>query len=289
MLFNLDNKMMFFDGAMGTMLQKRGLKPGDLPDLMNISAPDAVQEIHKLYIEAGSDIISTNTFGANAFTLRETNYTPEDIISAAVSNAKSAIHEAKLIDATRVETIVALDIGPIGELLEPVGDLEIQQAKEMFVQQAIAGEKAGADLIVIETMSDINEIEVAIKAAKENTKLPVFATMTFNKNGRTFMGADVESFVRLAEALGVTALGMNCSLEPKDMYPVAVEFAKIAKLPLIFKLNAGLPDGKTGEYSVDPKEFAEQFLPFADLGMKIVGGCCGTSPEYIKELRKAFG
>jgi len=289
MLFNLDNKMIFFDGAMGTELQKRGLKPGDMPDLMNISAPDAIQEIHGLYIEAGSDIICTNTFGANAFALRNTNHTPEEIITAAVLVAKRAVEGAKLTDTSRAKTIIALDIGPTGLILEPVGDLNLEQAYKMFAEQAIAGEKAGVDVVQIETMSDLNEIEVAIKAVKDNTKLPVIACMTFNKNGRTFMGTDVESFVRLAEDSGVYALGMNCSLEPKEMYPVAEKFAKIASLPLVFKLNAGLPDGVTGKYSVSPKEFAEQFLPYADLGMKITGGCCGTSPEYIRELRKLLG
>ena len=278
MLFDKDNKMLFIDGAMGTELQKRGLKPGDMPDLMNISAPDAVQEIHELYIKAGSDIICTNTFGANAFALRDTNHTPEEIISAAVSIAKRAAGGAK--------TKVALDIGPIGQLLEPVGDLDTIQAGLIFTQQAIAGEKAGVDIIVIETMSDLNEMELAIRAVKENTQLPVITTMTFNKNGRTFMGADVDSFIALAEDMGVSALGMNCSLEPKEVYPVAERFAEIAKLPLVFKLNAGLPDGVTGKYSVSPEAFAEQLLPYVELGMKIVGGCCGTSPEYIRELRK---
>ena len=284
MLFNHDTPgIIFYDGAMGTMLQKRGLKPGDMPDLMNISKPDAVYEVHKLYIEAGSDIICTNTFGANCYALRDTGYTTDDVISSAVSIAKRAVRD------TGGHTKIALDIGPIGLLLEPFGDLEIEKAIEMFARQAIAGEKTGADLVAIETMGDLNEMEAAIKAVTGNTKLPVLATMTFDKAGRTYMGVSTESFVKLAEELGVCALGMNCSLEPKEIYPVAQKLAGETKLPLIFKLNAGLPDGATGEYTVGPREYALQLLPYKDLGMKIVGGCCGTSPEYIAELKKQFG
>ena len=295
MLFNTDNKVIFYDGAMGTMLQKYGLKPGDMPDLLCITQPSAVLEVHKAYIEAGSDLICTNTFGANTFALRDTNYTPEEIISSAVSIAKQAVEETVVHDKNinnningRRKTLVVLDIGPIGLLLEPFGDLEVSEAKEMFARQAIAGEIAGADLVAIETMGDLNEMEAAITAVSENTKLPILATMTFDKNGRTYMGVAVEDFITLAEKTGVTAMGMNCSLEPKEMYQIAEKMANISHLPLIFKLNAGLPDGETGLYTVGPEEFARQMLPYLDLNMRIVGGCCGTSPEYIKELKKTL-
>ena len=283
-----DLGIIFYDGAMGTMLQKRGSKPGELPDLMNITAPDAVCEVHKLYIEAGSDIICTNTFGANSFALRDTGYTPEEIITAAVSIAKRAVKEAHAETGKTSRSYIALDIGPIGQLLEPFGDLEVDEATRMFAQQAIAGEKAGVDFVAIETMGDLNEMEAAIKAVKENTKLPILATMTFDATGRTFMGVAVDDFAKLAEELGVSALGMNCSLEPAVMFPVAKKISEATSLPLIMKLNAGLPDGTTGIYSVNPEEFAKQMLPYRDIGLKIVGGCCGTSPEYIKALRDAF-
>ena len=286
MLLNSDNRVILYDGAMGTMLQKRGLKPGDMPDLLNVTSPDAVEEVHRLYIEAGSNIICTNTFGANAFALRDVEYKPEDIISRAVSIAKKAITTCN----SQGSTLVALDIGPIGDLLEPYGDLEVDRAIEMFSEQAIAGVNAGADCVAIETMGDLNEMEAAIKAVSKNTNLPILATMTFDVNGRTFMGNTIESFAELAMELNVFALGMNCSLEPKVMFPVAQKLADVTKknVPLIFKLNAGLPDGESGNYSVGPVEFAEQLLPYTDLGMRIVGGCCGTSPEYINELKKRF-
>ena len=284
----MDDKIIIADGAMGTMLQKRGLKPGSMPDLMNLSSPDVVEEVHRLYIEAGSDIICTNTFGANRYGLREVNYTPEDIISKAVNIAKNAIKNADISDGKKSEIKIALDIGPIGILLEPFGDLKSEEATDVFAEQAIVGEKAGADIVIIETMGDLNEMKAAIRAVTQNTKLPVVASMTFDVSGRTYMGVVAEDFISSAEELGVAVIGINCSLEPKEMYPVAERFAKAAKVPLIFKLNAGLPDGDTGHYHVGPAEFALQMKPYGDLGMKIVGGCCGTSPEYIKELRKIF-
>jgi len=289
MLLGINSKIILYDGAMGTMLQKRGLKPGDMPDLLNISAPDAVEEVHKLYIEAGSDIICTNTFGANAFALKSSEHTPGEVITSAVKIARRAISNAKIDDSRKDKIKIAGDIGPIGQLLEPFGDMELNEAIEIFTEQVIAFDKAGVDCIAIETMGDLNEMEAAIKAFKDNSSLPVLATMTFDKNGRTYMGASTDSFVKLAEDLGVYAIGMNCSLEPKEMFPIAERLAKATSLPLIFKLNAGLPDGTTGKYTVSPEEFAEQMLPYAQIGMKIVGGCCGTSPEYIVELKKQFG
>jgi 5-methyltetrahydrofolate--homocysteine methyltransferase len=286
MLLGFDSKIILYDGAMGTMLQKRGLKPGNMPDIMNITTPDAIEEVHRLYIEAGSNIICTNTFGANAFGLRDTEYTPEEVITAAVNIAKRAIETADTCSSHK--TKIALDIGPIGQLLEPFGDLEIDEAIDMFKQQMIAGEKAGADFIAIETIGDLNEMEAALTAAKNHTNLSVLATMTFDKTGRTYMGVPTIKYGELAESFGVAALGMNCSLEPEVMYPVAAQISKETNLPLIVKLNAGLPEGKNGDYDVSPEEFALQLLPYLDLGMRIVGGCCGTSPDYIKELKKVF-
>jgi len=278
MLFDALNYIIF-DGAMGTMLQKRGLKPGDRPDIMNITAPDTVESVHRMYVEAGSDVICTNTFGANAIALRATGHSPEEIITAAVALAIRACGGAAK---------VALDIGPTGRLFEPLGDLMSDGAYELFRQQATAGEKAGAHFAAIETMSDLSEMKTAILAVKENTSLPVFASMTFNKDGRTFTGCRPEEFAEAAERLGAAAVGLNCSLAPAEMFQTAQRIASTTSLPLMVKLNAGLPDGLTGLYSIGPVAFAGQMAPYKEIGVRIVGGCCGTTPEHIKELKKVF-
>ena len=300
MLFDSYGDYVFYDGAMGTMLQKHGLKPGERPDILNISAPDVVENIHRMYVEAGSEIICANTFGANSHTLLGTGYTPGEIIAAAIAIAKRA---------SRGSTKVALDIGPIGVLLEPMGDLEYEKAYELFKEQAIAGEQAGADIAAIETMSDITELKAAILAIKENTGLPILATMTFDKTGRTYIGCAPEEFAETAEHLGAAAAGINCSLEPSEMTDTVTRIAKTTNLPLIIKPNAGLPDGLTGLYSVSPVEFAEQMAQLtkqvtdserksrnspsetnerASRRQMIIGGCCGTTPDFIRELRNKF-
>ena len=278
-MFFDEREYVIFDGAMGTMLQQSGLKLGMRPDIMNMTAPRTVEGILRMYVEAGSEIICANTFGANAFALKGTGYSPEEIVVAAVAIAKRACGGAAK---------VALDIGPTGQLIEPVGDLEFDMAYEIFKAQAIAGEDAGADCAAIETMSDIAELEAAILAVKENTRLPVLATMTFDKNGYTFMGCSPEDFAALAERLGAAAAGINCSLEPREMYATAERIAKATTLPLIVKPNAGLPDGATGRYSIGPEEFAQQMAKFKGIGARIVGGCCGTTPDYIRELKKIY-
>ena len=283
-----------YDGAMGTMLQKSGLKRGERPDVMNVSAPDAVEKVHRSYVEAGSDIICSNTFGANADALRATGYSPEDIITAAVAIAKRAADGAAK---------VALDIGPIGTLLEPIGELEYDKAYELFRQQAVAGERAGADFAAIETMSDLSELRAAILAVVENTKLPVLASMTFDKTGRTYFGVMPGEFAEMAGKLGAAAVGINCSKGPAEMVGVVEHIAEMSDLPLIIKPNAGLPDSVTGRYNIGPDEFASQMVrliktveavsnasPGANGPARrrriIIGGCCGTTPEYIRELRK---
>jgi len=278
MLFD-ERKYVFFDGAMGTMLQKYGLKPGEKPDPMCITAPDAVEKVHRMYVEAGSDIICTNTFGSNALNLKGTGFTTGEIIKAAVAIAKKACGETAK---------VALDIGPTGQILEPAGDLEFDEAYELFKEMAMAGEAAGADFAAIETMSDPGELKAAVTAVTDNTKLPVLVTMTFEKSGYTYMGCTPEKFVETAESLGVAALGLNCSLEPGEMFETAERIAKATKLPLIIKPNAGLPDSISGDYHTGAREFAEQMSRYAALGVKIIGGCCGTTPEYIKELKLEF-
>jgi len=279
MVFDSPGKYIFYDGAMGTMLYKYGLKSGDKPDLMNITAPEAVESIHRMYVEAGSDIVCTNTFGSNALNLEGTGYTPSEIITAAVTVAKRACGDVAK---------VALDIGPTGHILEPAGDLESEKAYELFKEMAVAGEKAGADFAAIETMSDLEEMKAALSAVIENTKLPVLATMSFEKSGYTFMGCTPELFVETAEALGASAVGLNCSLEPMEMLETAERIAQVTKLPLIIKPNAGLPDGVSGEYHTGAEDFASQMTGFAKIGARIIGGCCGTTPDYIRELKKAY-
>jgi 5-methyltetrahydrofolate--homocysteine methyltransferase len=279
MLFESFGDYVFYDGAMGTMLQRSGLKPGERPDVMNMTGPQVVENVHRMYVRAGSDIVCTNTFGANADALSATGYSPAEVITAAVGIAKRACGDAAK---------VALDIGPTGQLLEPMGELEYDRAYDLFAEQAMAGEKAGADFAAIETMSDLTELRAAILAVTENTKLPVLATMTFDRSGRTYIGCTPEEFAEAAEQLGVAALGINCSLEPAEMFATAERIAKATSLPLIVKPNAGLPDSQTGEYSLDPAGFAGQMAMFKELGVKIVGGCCGTTPEYIRELRRTF-
>ena len=296
MLFDSYGKYIFYDGAMGTMLYKYGLRRGDKPDLMNLTAPEIVEKIHRMYIEAGSDIILTNTFGSNAFNLRETGYSPKEVITAAVANAARACRSVQN-DVARVagsqstgqqstKTAISLDIGPIGELIEPYGNLEYNTAYDMFKEMAVAGENAGVDFVSLETMSDLTEVKAAMSAVSDNTKLPILVTMTFEKSGRTFMGCSPESFVETAQALGAAALGINCSLEPVEMLEIAEHIASLTKLPLIIKPNAGLPD--EGIYNTDAVDFAEQMSKFKKLNPKIIGGCCGTTPEYIKELKTVF-
>ena len=279
MIFDTYGEHIFFDGAMGTMLGAFGRKPGEKPDILNITLPKAVEKVHRMYVEAGSDIICANTFGSNALGLSGTGYSPAQVITAAVTIAKRACSG---------HTKVALDIGPLGQLLEPLGEIESERANELFKEMAVVGEMHGADFAAIETMSDIEEMKIAIAAVKDNTKLPVLATMTFDKTGHTYMGCTPETFVDAAEKLGASAVGMNCSLTPSMMLDTAKRFANVTTLPLIIKLNAGLPDGADGGYQTGPEEFATQMIPYAKIGARIIGGCCGTTPEYIKALRKVF-
>ena len=275
----MERDFIFLDGSMGAMLQKRGLRSGEWPYAMSITAPEVVESVQREYCAAGSDIIYTNTFALNAEDIAARGYTAEELIAAAVGITKRACAG---------QALTALDIGPAGGMMEPVGKLTHGHAYEWFKRQAIAGEAAGADLAVIETMSDLNETEIAIAAVRENTKLPVFVTMTFGQKGYTLTGCTPEQFGRMAEERGAFAAGINCSLAPDEIFATAKRLAESTSLPLIIKPNAGLPDGLTGEYSIGPEEFARQMSMYTELGVKIVGGCCGTSPEYIKELRRVL-
>ncbi len=271
-----ENEFIFLDGAMGTMLQKSGLEAGEVPELLNLTSPDVVKNIHRQYIEAGSMIVYTNTFGANRYKLEGSGYSVEEIVSAGVRIAKSACEES----GKKVYT--ALDIGPVGQLLEPTGSLTFEAAYDIFKEQIIAG--AEADVIVFETMTDLYEVKAALLAAKENSDKPVICTMTFEQNGRTFTGCSCSAMALTLEGLGADAIGVNCSLGPEELVSVVNEICSWTSLPVAVKPNAGLPDPDTGLYDVDPDDFAESAKIFADMGVKIFGGCCGTSPDYIKVL-----
>lgn len=279
---NLTEKHLFFDGAMGTALQARGLKLGDIPELFNFTHPEIVEAIHRDYLEAGADFITLNTFGANHYKLKDTSYSVEQVVFQAMSVAKKA-KEGFL------NKWVALDIGSTGKLLAPVGDVSFDELYEIFKEQAIAGEKAGCDVILLETFTDLYEMKVAILAAKENTSLPIFATMSFEANMRTFFGTSIEAMVLTLEGLGVSALGINCSLGPKELLPIVERLTSIASIPIMVQPNAGLPVMENGKskYNITSDEFAQFMKMFADLGVTILGGCCGTTHESIAKMVKA--
>ncbi len=270
-----EKRIFYLDGAMGTMLQAAGLKLGERPEALCLTDPEVVENVHRLYIESGSDIIYANTFGANAHKLEGTGYTVAEIIPAAIAVAKRAAGD---------KAYVALDIGPIGEMLEPYGTLSFESAYDIYKEMIVAGRDAGADLIVFETMTDLYEVRAGVLAAKENCDLPVFVTMSFEKSGRTFTGTCVESMACVLEGLGADAIGINCSLGPDEIYPIAERLAASTDLPLIIKANAGLPDPETGAYNVDAEDFAASMEKFTKLGLRYTGGCCGTDPEYIKSV-----
>jgi len=268
-------KFLFLDGGMGTMLQDAGIDSGHNPEILGITNPDIIIDIHRAYVESGSDIIYANTFGANKFKLDGTGYTVEQVIGKAIENAKTA---------SKGKALVALDIGPIGQLLEPTGKLTFEEAYECYKQQVLSAENA--DLIVLETMTDLYEVKAAVLAAKENSDKPVFVTMTFEENQRTFTGVSVECMAVLLQSLDVDAIGVNCSLGPDELYPIVKKLSEYTNLPLIVKANAGLPDPVTNKFMITPEHFAESNYKIADLGVRIFGGCCGTTPEHIKALVK---
>jgi len=270
-------RITILDGAMGTMLQKAGLKLGDRPETLSITAPDVVESIQRRYVQAGSRLLLANTFCANAHKLAGTGFDVQGVVEASIRVAKRA--------CAGTEAKVALDIGPIGELLEPLGTLRFEEAYELFAQMIRAGAAAGADAVFFETFSDLNEIRAGILAAKECSDLPVYASMTFEQSGRTFLGVKAECAAMALSGLGVEAVGINCSLGPKEAEPILRRMRAVTDLPLILKPNAGLPDPATGEYHTTPAEFAQACAPLLDVGAAYIGGCCGTSPEFIAALR----
>lgn len=273
----LDSKeFVLLDGAMGTLIQKSGVKYDSVPETLNITHPELIESFHKAYAEAGSDIVYANTFGANGYKLKESGYSVDEIIKSGVENAKKAVQIT--------DCLVALDIGPIGQLLEPAGSLSFDSAYEYFKEQIVAGQ--GADVIVFETMTDLYELKAAVLAAKENSDKPIIATMTFERNGRTFTGVSPASMAVTLTGLGVDAIGVNCSLGPDELEGVVSEISKYTDLPLVIKANAGLPDPNSNEYDILPDKFADCVADLLKYGVKIIGGCCGTTPEYIAEIGK---
>lgn len=281
-LDELGKRILIFDGGMGTLLQEKGLGPGELPEVWNLERATDVISIHRSYIEAGSDIILTNTFGANALKFHDERHALEDVVKAAVHNVREAFLQAGKTG------YVALDVGPTGKLLKPMGDLGFEEAYAAFREVMVYGEKAGVDLIHIETMSDTYEMKAAVLAAKENTDLPVFVTAVFDERKKLLTGADVLSVVSMLEGLRVDALGVNCGLGPIQMEPVLDELFAYSSLPVIVKPNAGLPKSKDGKtvYDISPAEFVDEMEKIVQKGALVVGGCCGTNPEHISLLAR---
>jgi len=272
----IKNHMLFLDGGMGTQLQENGLELGGIPEMLNFTNPELITSIHRRYIDAGSDIVYTNSFGANRFKMSHTDKSVSEIIKAAIKNAKKATEGTN--------ALVALDIGPIGQLLEPTGSLKFEEAYDIFKEQIIAG-RDDADLIVFETMTDLYELKAGVLAAKENSDLPVFCTMTFEENMRTFTGCCIPSMAMTLEGLGVDAIGINCSLGPRELLPLVEELRKHTSLPLIVKPNAGLPDPVTNKYEITPEDFLSYMKQIVNAGASILGGCCGTTPAFIKIMK----
>ena len=274
-------RFVFLDGGMGTQLQARGLQPGQKPELAALEMPEVLTAIHTDYANAGADILLANTFGANAKKLTGCGHTVEEVVSASIACARKA--------ADTTGACVALDIGPLGELLVPAGTLAFEDAYNEFAQVIRAGAAAGADLVFLETMTDLYELKAAILAARENCDLPVFTSMSFESRGRTFTGCTVESYAVTAAGLGADAVGINCSLGPKEILPFAQRLCRSvpAGVPVFVKPNAGLPN-PDGSYNLDPDEFAAEMKEYAAIGVSMVGGCCGTTPAFIARLHETF-
>lgn len=274
----LKKDFVVLDGAMGTMLQRCGMKPGTVPETLNFEHPDWVQQVLRAYVEAGSDIVHINTFGANRYKLAETPYSVEEVICRAAEIGRRAVRGT--------DTLIAVDVAPVGRLLEPAGTMTFDEAYEIFKEIALAAAKAGVDSATLETMTDLAELKAAVLAFKENTDIPLLASMTFEKNGRTFTGCLPSAAALTLEGLGVDAIGVNCSLAPNELYDIVEEMITCTTVPISVKPNAGLPDPETGEFPLKAEEFADQMKRYTRMGCKLYGGCCGTTPETIKAVRK---
>lgn len=275
-----NDKILVFDGGMGSLLQGAGLKPGELPETWNIKHPEVLVKIHEDYLNAGANIILSNTFGANRLKYNEAaEFNLDEIVDAAMKNARTAVEHCG-------RGYVALDLGPTGRLLKPMGDLDFEEAVSIYTEVVKAGVRGGADLILIETMSDTYELKAAVLAAKENSDLPIFATTIFDGKGKLLTGGTPKSVVALLEGLGVDALGINCGLGPVQMKPIVEELLRYASIPVVVNPNAGLPRSEGGKtvYDIDPPEFVEEMKGMLEMGVSAVGGCCGTTPEHILSL-----
>ncbi len=280
-LFNQPNTILL-DGGMGTMLQAAGMKLGTRPEDLNIENPELIRSIHAKYAAAGSRIVNANTFGASPHKLADSKYTLEEVITAGIANCKQAV--------APYGALVTLDVGPLGELLEPSGTLAFEDAVAEYGRIVRAGVAAGADILYFETFTDLYEMKAALLAAKENSTLPIMASMSFEANGRTFTGCTVESFAATARGLGANAVGINCSLGPKEIFPMAKRLAEAVPgdFPVFVKPNAGLPRADGSGYDITPQLYAMQMKPYRDLHLFAAGGCCGTTPEFIQMLNGVF-
>ncbi|MCD8360423.1 MAG: homocysteine S-methyltransferase family protein [Acidaminococcaceae bacterium] len=275
----LGRELLFFDGATGTMLQALGLQPGELPELWNFTNADKVQSVHEAYLDSGSNIIKSNTFGANRLKFKDMDIAVDEVVAAALKIGRAAC-------SGREKAFVALNLGPTGKLLAPYGNLTFEEAVDIYGEVVRSGARHGADLILIETMSDTYEIKAALLAAKENSDLPVIVTLTFDEDGKLLTGADVLSAVAMVEGLGADAVGFNCGLGPKQMRRLLPQLLEACSLPIVLNPNAGLPvqrDGKT-VFDVGPEEFARMMQEMIPLGISVAGGCCGTTPAHIRAL-----
>ncbi|MBR5447739.1 MAG: homocysteine S-methyltransferase family protein, partial [Clostridia bacterium] len=274
----LRDNILFLDGGMGTLLQKRGLAAGELPEVWNVTHPDVIEGIHLEYYRSGSNVVSANTFGANSLKFSDAEL--DNVIGAAVENARRAAEKAG------GERFVALDIGPTGHLLKPYGDLDFEEAVDVFAKTVRIGVKYGVDLIFIETMNDLAETKAALLAAKENSCLPVFVSNAYSENGCLMTGASPEAVCATVEGMGADAIGVNCSFGPEQLSPIVEKLLQVSSIPVILKPNAGLPCVTCGEthYTTTPADFAREVSRLVKLGVRIAGGCCGTTPEYIKAL-----
>ena len=282
----LGRQILFFDGGMGTLLQERGLKTGEVPETWNVLHPEIVRQIHKEYLLAGSNVISANTFGVNAFKCKHLPYTVEALVTAGIQLVKEAIQEIQEVQEQKQPMYTALDIGSIGKLLKPLGEISFDEAYKTFQEIIIAGDKAGADLILIDTVSDSYEIKAAVLAAKENSNLPVVVTMIFDESGKLLTGGDVASVTAMLEGLGVDAVGFNCGLGPEQMKNLLPQLTACCSLPIVINANAGLPVvvNEQTVFHVAPEEFAQSVRTLVEMGASAVGGCCGTTPAHISRV-----
>lgn len=284
----LGRQILFFDGGMGTLLQERGLKAGEVPETWNIVHPECIRQIHKEYLMAGSNIISANTFGVNAFKCKNLPYTVDELVTAGIQLVQEAIQEVRSSSngGEKQPMYAALDIGSIGKLLKPLGEISFDEAYKTFQEIIVAGDRAGADLILIETVSDSYEIKAAVLAAKENSNLPVVVTMIFDESGKLLTGGDVASVTAMLEGLGVDAVGFNCGLGPEQMKKLLPQLTACCSLPVVVNANAGLPMVVNGQtvFHVAPEEFAQSVKMLVEMGAGIVGGCCGTTPAHIQRV-----